>query len=62
MVLVEALPVLDLVLQCKLAGSSVAGGEGIVFDFGFGRIGVFLVRYHHVGKGTHLASGRSHLG
>ena len=62
LVLVEIWPVLDLVLQRKLAGSSVVGGEGIVFDSYFGRIGAFLVHRCHVGMGTHLASGRGHLG
>ena len=62
LVLVEALPVLDLVMQRKLAGSSVEGGEGLVFDSDFGQIWAFLVCRHHVGTGTHLASGRSHLG
>ena len=61
-VLVVVLPVLDLVPQRKLAGSSVVGGEGTVFDSGFGPIWAFLVHRHHVGMGTHLASGRSHLG
>ena len=60
LVLVEVLPVLDLVLQHKLAGSSGVWGEELVFDSDFCRIWVFLMHHCHVCMGIHLISGRSH--
>jgi len=50
LVLVEVLPVLDLVLAAKLAGSFGCGGRGIVIWFWFWPNLGLLVHCHHVGR------------